>query len=164
MFYVEHFIKRKGTAHCSAVPFCFMLSEFQNTPEIKISRPMPMRMMPPQNGCLAGELGAKLFADAQARHAEAVVCEQIIRQLDGLLVLPLIIALARQQAVRTGIQNDRAFRLVEPELVIRGGVLCIKGDVERRVIADAKAQLFGAGGCAPSAYGARSCRPDGRCW
>ena len=100
---------------------------------------------------IAGDLAAgALLIDAnglgaQARHAEAVVCEQIIRQLDGLLVLPLIVALARQQAVRTGIQNDRAFRLVEPELVIRGGVLCIKGDVERRVIADAKAQLFGAG-------------------
>ena len=100
---------------------------------------------------IAGDLAAgALLIDAnglgaQARHAEAVVCEQIIRQLDGLLVLPLIIALARQQAVRTGIQNDRAFRLVKPELVIRGGVLCIKGDVERRVIADAKAQLFGAG-------------------
>ena len=56
MFYVEHFIKRKGTAHCSAVPFCFMLSEFQNTPEIKISRPMPMRMMPPRMDALPESL------------------------------------------------------------------------------------------------------------
>ena len=56
MFYVEHFIKRKGTAHCSAVPFRFMLSEFQNTPEIKISRPMPMRMMPPRMDALPESL------------------------------------------------------------------------------------------------------------
>lgn len=70
MFYVEHFIKRKGTAHCSAVPFCFMLSEFQNTPEIKNFQTYANEDDAAQNGCLAGELGAKLFADAQARHAD----------------------------------------------------------------------------------------------
>ena len=35
-------------------------------PEMKISRPMPMRMTPPRYGGFAGELGAELFADGKA--------------------------------------------------------------------------------------------------
>ena len=91
-----------------------------------------------------------LFVDAdrfgaQARHAEAVVGKQVIRQRDGLLVLPLVIVFAGQQAVGVSVQNDRAFRLVKAELIIRSGVRGIKGDVEGRVVADAKAQFLGTG-------------------
>ena len=67
---------------------------------------------------------------AQARHAEAVVGKQVIRQRDGLLVLPLVMVFAVQQAVGVSVQNDRAFRLVKAELIIRSGVRGIKGDVE----------------------------------
>ena len=60
---------------------------------------------------IAGDLAAGVLlidADrfgAQARHAEAVVCKQVIRQRDGLLVLPLVIAFAGQQAV--GVRASR---------------------------------------------------------
>ena len=99
----------------------------------------------------AGDIAAGvLFADAngasaQACHAEAVVGKQVIGQLDCLLVLPLVIALAAQQAVGAGIEDDRAFRPVKTELVIGGGVLGVERHIERRVEADAEAQLLGAG-------------------
>ena len=44
-----------------------------------------------------------------------------------------------------GIQNDRAFRLVKPELIILCGVVTVKGDVECGVEADAETQLLTAG-------------------
>lgn len=75
----------------------------------------------------------------QACHAEAVVGKQVIGQLDRLLVLPLVIALATQQAVGAGIEDDRAFRPVKTELVVGGGVLGIERHIERRVEADAEA-------------------------
>ena len=84
-------------------------------------------------------------ASAQACHAEAVVGKQVIGQRDGLLVLPLVIALAAQQAVGAGIEDDRAFRPVKTELVVGGGVLFIERHIERRVEADTKAQLLRAG-------------------
>ena len=84
---------------------------------------------------------------AQAGHAEAVVGKQVVRQLDGAGVLPLVIAPAAQQAVGGGVQNHGALGLVEPEFVILGGVGAVKRDVERRVIADAEPQLLsGLGG------------------
>ena len=57
---------------------------------------------------IAGDLSAGVLltdadgAGAQACHAEAVVCKQIIGQRDGLLVLPLVIASAAQQTVGPG--------------------------------------------------------------
>ena len=91
-----------------------------------------------------------LFVDAQrpgaqARHAEAVVGEEIVRERDGGDVLPPVAAPAGQQAVGVSIQDHRAFGLVEAELVIGGGVVGIKGDAEGRVVADAEAQLLCSG-------------------
>ena len=99
----------------------------------------------------AGDIASGvLLADAdgfgaQACHAEAVVGKQIIGQWDGLLVLPLVIALSAQQAVGAGVENDRAFRPVKAELVVGGGMLGIERHIERRVEADAEAQLLRAG-------------------
>ncbi len=79
----------------------------------------------------------------QARHAEAVVGKQVVRQLDGAGVLPLVIAPAAQQAVGGGVQNHGALGLVEAELVVLDGVAIVKRHVERRVVADAELQLLG---------------------
>ena len=82
---------------------------------------------------------------AQARHAEAVVVEEVVGQLDGLLVLPLVVAFARQQAAPAGVEDDRALGLVEAELVVLDGVAVIERHLKGRVVADAEPQLFGAG-------------------
>ena len=42
----------------------------QNTPEMKILQTDADENDAAQDGCLAGELGAELLADVQARHAE----------------------------------------------------------------------------------------------
>ncbi len=118
----------------------------------------------------AGDIAAGvLFADAngasaQACHAEAVVGKQVIGQLDRLLVLPLVIALATQQAVGAGIEDDRAFRPVKTELVVGGGVLGVERHIERRVEARCRSVAPRCRGLSPAKYGARSCPPVGRCW
>lgn len=81
----------------------------------------------------------------QPRHAEAVVGKQIIGQLDLLGIFPFVIALSAEQPMGPGIQNDRAFRPVKPELVILCGMVTVKGDVECGMKADAEAQLLAAG-------------------
>ena len=83
---------------------------------------------------------------AQTRHAVAVRGEQLIGQGDGLGVLPHIMALAVQKAGGVAVQDHGAFRLVEAELVVLGGVLVVKGDLEGRVVPDAEGQGLPGGG------------------
>ena len=78
----------------------------------------------------------------ESGETETIIIKQRIRQWNRLRIFPLIKTFSREQTMRKTIQNDWAFLLLKPNLIIRSCVVFIKRNIKSRMKANSTPHIL----------------------